>query len=469
MSTLNPFIGKANANPQIIITDNFDNTKVPPFILNFTYQFHAVGQGLFASGELFNHVPECYLSWIYDCGTSSKTAFLERETSYFLRHLKKTPIDLVCLSHFDEDHVKGIETLLSKHKVKNLVMPYFPLVERIEIALGAGEISSSYLDFLVNPAGHMIRVAEEGNLTVTFVAGGNAGANSNSGQGDIDTRSLPGEPLWLIPPPELRDFSRYDEDLHGISMDTRDMANTKLVGHRDAFRVASEYGTIWEFMFFNKHIPDQTLSPLHDTVVKILRDNRLPDGTFDGPTLIHELKQTYGKHLGDSGEARNEISLVVYSGPITCDGEYQASFCGAVHPATFSDVRWVPTTLGENPFSDGTKVGIGYFGDLSLKGKRNKAHIVDQIRNHFGSARWAGMEVVQIPHHGSANSWPVGTAGRFGHHVSVISSARASSDHPAQQVLNDLSAHGVVLVNEYQRAIFCGQVEGNAKDMAMKT
>ena len=51
--------------------------------VQFWYQFHAVGQGLFASGHLREHEHNRQFHWVFDCGTSSRRAYVQREIARF--------------------------------------------------------------------------------------------------------------------------------------------------------------------------------------------------------------------------------------------------------------------------------------------------------------------------------------------------------------------------------------------------
>ncbi|MGE4050192.1 MAG: MBL fold metallo-hydrolase [Piscinibacter sp.] len=48
-------------------------------------------------------------------------------------------VDLLVLSHFDDDHVNGVERLLSSRRVRVLALPYLDIGHRLA---GAGSVSS---------------------------------------------------------------------------------------------------------------------------------------------------------------------------------------------------------------------------------------------------------------------------------------------------------------------------------------
>lgn len=84
----------------------------PPFISAQTQW--AVGQGFFHSGAILDPDSDSYApvaTYVYDCGTSSQDRFIDRELDEYL-HSTTRPgpygLDIVFISHFDDDHVSGI-------------------------------------------------------------------------------------------------------------------------------------------------------------------------------------------------------------------------------------------------------------------------------------------------------------------------------------------------------------------------
>lgn len=413
----------------------------------YQYYFHAVGQGLFAAGHLRDGQNQRRFNWVFDCGTSSRRSYLQRELGLFRNGMAADPIHLFCLSHFDEDHINGARELLSAQRVDTLVMPYFPLAERLLIALGTPDLSDEYLSFLVDPAGYMYATAGDNLGEVIFITGGNPPAN------EIEEETPAVDPEndgWDFRPPNTKVREAPEaEDLHGVSEQTS-WKTVRVYSHEKPFTA----GNFWEFMFYNEHIPDTKAAALRQEVADIVGKHRRNDGSFDGVELLREIKPLYARKFGKSGADKNKISLVVYSGPV-----HRPKIRGFENYRTLIPVGmpspyrpdWRPwlVTLPRK-----FQVSIGYFGDFPL----TCIERVKKIRKHFGLNRWNRLEVIQVPHHGSEHSWYDCASAEFSHHASVFSSARVSKNHPSQSVLDDLATHGVVLVHELQRAAFCGAV-----------
>ena len=125
---------------------------------NFNYEFHPVGQGLFASGGI--HHKGCLdFHWVYDCGTSSKQEYLQRCIDcYRIIRCGRPELSLVVISHFDQDHISGIQTLLNNFSVDILLLPYIPLWQRLVIAFEEWiNPEDNRINFYINPVEYIGR------------------------------------------------------------------------------------------------------------------------------------------------------------------------------------------------------------------------------------------------------------------------------------------------------------------------
>lgn len=420
--------------------------------IHFCYRFHAVGQGLFASGHLHELAHEQHFHWVYDCGTSSRRAYLKREIALYQGHFKADPIPLFCLSHFDEDHINGACDLLSRHKVGTLVMPYFPLVDRIQIALSTPGLSNDYLSFLVDPVAYLSDAGGDGNPgQIIMIAGGTKPFPEKEEEGEPPPPSgSPDSDLSLGYPLDAERGDWAAEATTNGTSAQKQRPKVRVFQHHKRFPV----GNVWEFFFYNEHIPDSKAAGLRQEVESIITKHRRADGSFEGTSLLRELKPLYVRTFGPSGFAQNRISLVTYSGPMHLKWGWSHGLCGGIEPVGLPDEPWHCHGGWGLHDPDRSKLSLVYFGDFPLTSPDR----LNAVRNHFGRTRWDRLQVVQVPHHGSAHSWYNGASAEFQHQASVVSSARRSDHHPSQSVLDDLATHGVVLVNEMQRAYFCGDI-----------
>lgn len=89
--------------------------------LSGSFTFHGVGQGLFYSGKI--NIGETKKRIVYDCGTFFDKRLLQHEIDKAFSYGES--LDLLVISHVDQDHISGIRYLLDRvSEVKALFMPY---------------------------------------------------------------------------------------------------------------------------------------------------------------------------------------------------------------------------------------------------------------------------------------------------------------------------------------------------------
>lgn len=89
------------------------------------FVFQPAGQGLFYTGRVGK------FNFVYDCGTNSKNTPLSTAIKSYASKLK-TPLDLLIISHFHQDHINGIPRLLvAVDKINKVSLPYLSSVERL--------------------------------------------------------------------------------------------------------------------------------------------------------------------------------------------------------------------------------------------------------------------------------------------------------------------------------------------------
>jgi hypothetical protein len=112
---------------------------------NQEFTIHPIGQGFFYSGKI-THNSKIKFRMVFDCGSVTSGAGQEEVDIYrdddFL--YDKT-LDLLVISHFDQDHVNHIGRLLANGiKVKKLVMPFITFSERLFLIIKHLEINKGY-------------------------------------------------------------------------------------------------------------------------------------------------------------------------------------------------------------------------------------------------------------------------------------------------------------------------------------
>lgn len=208
-------------------------------------KFRPVGQGLFYSGSL--HSGSEKYNFVYDCGSVSEKQYLKSQIDDHINTCLQ--IDLLIISHFDEDHVNGITSLIADRKrVRRLVLPYVSWAERLAIATTSGA-ADEYLALLRDPIGFFS--GEAYNVGEIIVVGGPGGSQPDS-----------------IPPVPFSPKRTINSETNGGFIDTLigqirsisdyffEMFAPWEMGKKPKFIVYSEHlkilvGSYWEFEFFN--------------------------------------------------------------------------------------------------------------------------------------------------------------------------------------------------------------------------
>lgn len=213
-----------------------------------------------------------------------------------------------------------------------------------------------------------------------------------------------------------------------------DGVDASITGHDRIWRVDDLY----EFCFYNRDLPDgkapqsgQDLDEIASEVIGIAtRYGLFKDGVAK-PGWVAELRALYRRHFGNLSRQRNDISLCILARP-TCDGPFGS--CQIFRRS----IRYVRFASGSSVDS---RQGLLLTGDLTVRKASLRA-----LKKHFGAKRWFGLDCMQIPHHGSRNSWQPGNTELCSHTASVIC-APGSGQFPSSEVLLDLIDRSPKLVD----------------------
>ena len=423
----------------------------------FNYNFHPVGQGLFATGMIGHpnstKAEDILFNWVYDCGSSDSPSELIHEIQQHIHGLKKRKcIDCFIISHLDKDHINGVAELMKHVKVENLILPYVPLINRLEIMLRSPAPSAEDLRLAIDPSGYLQQLGGENLQNILYVVGDEGNGPASPPETDeppfIDPEGREG--LWL-------DFRKVDTRPNNFD---RGLSLTGTEPH-DYFITSNNSvsaGGLWEFVFYNQNYPEADYA-FKDAVYQRIKQSHKPNRNFDDPdTLIADLKDLYKTQFPTPTKSNN-ISLVTYSGPIEQSWIQQKRCSGGyIYPAIphhrFAPFRFRfprPYITSENT----DKASILYFGDITL----TQTHL-DAIINKFGRRRWKSVHPVQIAHHGAAASHKIKDVSEFRHIDSVYSYGLHNTyTHPGKDVVKDFGKmSSTLLANEHQGAVWFGNL-----------
>lgn len=421
---------------------------MPPHF-DFQYRFHAAGQGIFASGTV-TATDRTKFHWVFDCGSTNLSRVLRPKIKRYRTSVAGDTLDLLCISHFHNDHVSGLGDLLKKLKVNTIVMPYLSPLERLVLGCINGRGRKGYLSFLADPVVFVLEQAEAIGQIV-FV----------SSLGDTERNRLSPQPLNPSWQDDQRSRSTFDFDpkLEAFPDDLVD-SNTRAAAVERGTSINLSLGSFknsvrvglaeWEFMFFHKPISADAITKLRSEVESVLGMGSLPISEANIQSALASkaarkgIKAVYEKVVSSlKGESVNSTSLCVYSGP-TNNVPRAVVTPWIVQPDVEVCVDgggWVEGAINEKP-------AILYTGDADFLSPPNRK----ALQKFLSPGRCKRVGIFQVPHHGSAKNWEIGKVAEFNqsHSVFCASGTNSHYGHPDASVWNDLSLKGAVLVDASQ-------------------
>ncbi|WP_316835021.1 hypothetical protein [Pedobacter nutrimenti] len=180
---MNPHLEKTNDNAELKAIIFYISTRInlnpiplmPNTLLNQYFKLHPVGQGFFYTCTIKSPNAVKPFRFVFDCGSLNKKN-AEVEVDQYLRHnfpsVEKT-LDLLIISHFDEDHINFLPRLLKEVQVKKIIAPFISLEERLVLALRAkayqkrgkaNEMDDQTLTDILDPNSLLRYLGNEGEL-----------------------------------------------------------------------------------------------------------------------------------------------------------------------------------------------------------------------------------------------------------------------------------------------------------------
>ena len=228
--------------------------RPPHHHCEFTYDYRPVGQGLFCRGELVfmerNH-PRKIFQWVYDCGSENRD-IVNGEVDLYRRHLPDPKrLDLLVLSHFDQDHVEGVGRLLQGLPVDHLVLPYLTPAQRMLLAAGAGPNNPDYIRFLVSPADYLLTLPGAEIGMITFILPGQDPLPPEGGgtQGTAPTGDQPTKILLEGNAPTKDEFWTDPGMVRHVGSGRTQVQVTRVARPMEVLG-------LWEFAFYNLPLPE---------------------------------------------------------------------------------------------------------------------------------------------------------------------------------------------------------------------
>lgn len=403
------------------------------------HDFKAVGQGLFAFGKVNLQAipkgrrqttapgrrPDWKFSWVYDCGTSSAQALVERGVKEIAaKHEGK--LDLVTISHLHWDHISGLLYLLNEVGARTIMFPWAPLWQRLQLGFEQGLRSDDpAIGFYLDPVGFLAGAASDGAFNqVIFVMPSNGGTPPDPNEpnggfdptGDHDPRD---ESKVSTQPPSASDLPKKLEIPDSI--ENQIFAKEMPSGGR-VLRDGS-----WEFVPYND--PDSAPNSVGNLrrSVKELSDVLLGHDVDARAGALASLQKLYRMEF--PAGLQNDLSLSLYCGPVP------------LH-------RYIPQpkVINGEVHLNKSYFPLLYTGDGNFSTKTSWRRIC----KYLGEKRTNAVSTFQVPHHGSKHNLFRGSGVAISPRHSVFSSDPTGRyGHPDPEIWRDFLSFGPRQVDKH--------------------
>ena len=359
-----------------------------------TRTFHPVGQGGFYT--------ECHndeFNIVYDCGSTPRKHSSSIVQSTFS---KRDDIDILFISHFDYDHVSSIATL--KKNTGTIHAVVMPLLEPEHQALLINlnrVLSDSILKLISKPESFF-----DSNTVIYKVR------PSNTQEAEDNDNPIE---IMRSPPETMPDGSRYFFQRAPEPI----LINSGRLIKLESSNREKNSRQFWTFTPYNYQNTTRCLNLIQELKksgfdTELLKsDSGYTINEIATPAKRRALRKVYNSLNGTV----NENSMLVYSGPL--NSEYQLVPCNCSGAECNSNCNLKP--------------GCIYTGDCDF----NKITLNQAFERHINK-----VGVVQIPHHGSKDSFDINSLDSVNSSQSLICPVSYGTTnrykHPSRDVINSL-------------------------------
>lgn len=391
-----------------------------------------VGQGLFATGRLHSWAGGTY-SWVYDCGSSSGASVRDAAIRRYAGRYGARHIELVTLSHFDADHINGIETLVRGRTIGTVLLPYLPLWQRLLVALDEGiDAGNALFPFFVDPAAYLAGIEGAEIREVVFVPA--VGPDDHDEGGEGPDPAPDGDPDGPISGAKVEEGPPPDDYGDDPAADGAPPLPIRFL--RPAGRIVIP--ALWEFMPYN----DAQMLP-RVTQRFTRRAARIARHLVRRPArralALKVLQRLYDRTFGAGSGPRNLISLFLYSGPVGTRIEFERLVANARVRLNAARDNFAQLSTGD--------------GSLDTPAR------LDALRRFYArERRFDRAGILQVMHHGASGNSHDGVAAALRPAVSIFCSDPVDKRyrHPHADVVRDFWTWCPVQVDRDQGFNLCG-------------
>jgi glyoxylase-like metal-dependent hydrolase (beta-lactamase superfamily II) len=370
---------------------------------------------------------------IYDCGsgrTDKPASALNAAVGRMLSEIDDgSTIDLIVISHFDRDHVNGLDHLAAELVKKDIKVArvWAPVLTKLEALFAIAspdstrETKGGYSSFIYDPVGRLNQLFDGAEVTqipsndepIPLSPSGAGTDNADATDGDkvVLTAALGGRGLIAMPGAALAGEALWEIQPYVIE--------SALVG--------ADAVSAWVRKLLGKPIDECSL----DDLLRIANDTTLL-AKFHSTVREHHAKTKLGMPTSNSRTGPNLSSLCVYSGPVS--------------PYEWCHFRrgWAPV----DPSRRAIPIAPAWLG-TSDAGLLKPRH-VDAMRTVLTQSRLDRVGVSSAPHHGSvldsgAALWDALPNARLVTIEADNSTGGTGNRHPHQAVLDELATRDLTV------------------------
>ncbi|HPS31579.1 MAG TPA: hypothetical protein PLZ43_15090 [bacterium] len=413
------------------------------------FSFNDIGQGCFYTGQLF---PKGFyisnFSFVYDCGTLSQREKLNSRINRFKKSLNDDKIDVLFISHIDDDHINGIHELLKDIKCGSIYLPYLTPIERLTVAVRHEKNDTfnydDYISFLKSPHDYILN-SENSEIDKIIYIKGNTDRN-------IEQSSKVEKPT-------------FTETLELIDNLEPNTDTTEPVPSEVEFKKGNgiiKISSCWEFYLFHEPAGEleidsfiAKISEYDPGITKNLSQEQLVCILNDEDKLkkLRDLFKEKFKNL-------NKACLVIQHKPLSYKYAHIYKYQNFWSTRHYFNCEYScckrRNSFSSRPNSNNDGGITLLTGDIGLNQIENSAY----IKNHLDK-----VVVFQVPHHGSNTGWnnsKLRLLNSKGQTTAVICFGFGNKyGHPKPQVLEDLEQENfdIKFCNQYENFSYLFRLE----------
>jgi len=393
------------------------------------FEFYNVGQGTFYGGVIKNNHQEFVV--VYDCGSVTVGAPLTQPIENFRKRFNK--IDLLIVSHFDNDHVNGIRDLITGPgmSVERIVLPYMSIIQRLAL-LTSQDNNDDYTQFISNPTEYLLNDDTFNVGSISYIDKAEYIEEEESHPYDDSEEVNELKELSLKKPendPVVKEKILQDDP-------NLDDPKVSYLPYNSRFTIGTAF---WEFVFYHKKTKKDTDITSFQAAVKRYQksQNISTDELFTVARRI-KIKKLYKQFIAKD---INHSSLCLFHGPL-----FNASIISIV---SYKDERNKPHLI-DRCFNTRHIRGAGTIltGDQFLKKDADFNPFYNYFKNRLNKTK-----VYQVPHHGSFYSWKEmpNELNKYNICYYLINHGYQRVKHPDHRILHNIMTYSnsnVILNNE---------------------